>query len=177
MGARKSLSNPIGSDSVSELVWRRSAAAARIPPGPKFSCQVQFFFAGNSEICLFMKSKEDKEDKMHPLFFYTDIFAKSPHFNPPPGTSQVKDCISHQYSVLNGEAKAVRERCSGANIFVFVETNKIFINFSRNEDLSGLKVILCKRRGGIGALLFIFDLFHHEGNTLSVSTFQLRLQR
>ena len=36
-GVRKSLSNPIGSDSVSELVWRRSAAAARIPPGPKFS--------------------------------------------------------------------------------------------------------------------------------------------
>ena len=62
----------------------------------------------------------------------------------------------------------MRERSSGANIFVFVETNKIFINFSRNEDLSGLKVILCKRRGGIGALLFIFDLFHHEGNTRSV---------
>ena len=121
-----------------------------------------------------MKSKEDKR---HPFFFYTDIFAKSPHFNPPPGTSQVKDCISHQYSVLNDEAKAVRERSSGANIFVFIETNKIFTNFSRNEDLSGLKVILCKREGGIGSLLFIFDLFHHEGNTLSVSTFQLRLQR
>ena len=145
-------------------------------PDQSFLVKSNFFFAGNSEICLFMKSKEDKEDKMHPLFFYTDIFAKSPHFNPPPGTSQVKDCIS-QYSVLNDEAKAVRERSSGANIFVFIETNKIFTNFSRNEDLSGLKVILCKRRGGIGALLFIFDLFHHEGNTLSVSTFQLRLQR
>ena len=134
-------------------------------PDQSFLVKSNFFFAGNSEICLFMKSKEDKR---HPFFFYTDIFAKSPHFNPPPGTSQVKDCISHQYSVLNDEAKAVRERSSGANIFVFVETNKIFTNFSRNEDLSGLKVILCKRRGGIGALLFIFDLFHHEGNTLSV---------
>ena len=121
-----------------------------------------------------MKSKEDRR---HP-FFYTDKFAKSPHFNPLSGTSQVKDCISHQYSVLTDEAKAVRERSSGANIFVFVETNKIFINFSRNEDLSGLKVILCKRGEEASELFFLFlTFFHHEGNTLSVSTFQLRLQR
>ena len=91
-------------------------------PDQSFLVKSNFFSAGNSENWLFMKSKEDKR---HP-FFYTDKFAKSPHFNPLSGTSQVKDCISHQYSVLNDEAEAVRERSSGANIFVFVETNKIF---------------------------------------------------
>ena len=105
---------------------------------PDQSFLVQFFSVGNSENCLFMKSKEDKR---HPFFFYTDTFAKSPHFNPFSGTSQVKDCISHQYSVLNDEAKAVRKRSSGAYIFVFVETNKIFINFSRNEYQSGLGIL------------------------------------
>ena len=174
-GVRKSLSNPIGSDSVSELVWRRSAAAARIPPGPKFSSQVQFFSLRATPKTGYSWNLKRIEGTL----FFTQINLLNRHIlilSQGHHKSKIVSLINIQFWLMKLKlwGKGPVELTS----LSLSKQTRFFINFSSNEDLSGLKAILCKRGEEASELFFLFlTFFHHEGNTLSVSTFQLRLQR